>query len=78
MLKDVVKRYQIRDVNLLEKLVMFIDSIGSYLSVNKIVNHLKTHHYKATHETIGTYLTYLKDAYFIHESERYDIKGKKY
>jgi len=78
LLKDVVKRYQIRDVNLLEKLVMLIiDSIGSYLSVNKIVNHLKTHHYKATHETIGAYLTYLKDSYFIHESERYDIKGKK-
>jgi hypothetical protein len=78
LLKDVVKRYQIRDVNLLEKLVMFIiDSIGSYLSVNKIVKHLKTHHYKATHETIGAYLTCLKDAYFIHESERYEIKGKK-
>jgi len=78
LLKDIVKRYQIRDVNLLEKLVMFIiDSIGSYLSVNKIVKHLKTNHYKATNETIGAYLSYLKDAYFIHESERYDIKGKK-
>jgi len=78
LLKDIVKRYQVRDVNLLEKLVMFIiDSIGSYLSINKIVNHLKSYNYKANHETIGAYLKYLKDSYFIHESERYDIKGKK-
>ncbi|ETR70687.1 MAG: hypothetical protein OMM_08625, partial [Candidatus Magnetoglobus multicellularis str. Araruama] len=78
LLKDIVRRYQVRDVYLLEKLVMFIiDSVGSYLSVNKIVNHMKSNNYKATHETIGAYLKYLKDSYFIHESERYDIKGKK-
>ena len=28
-------------------------------------------------ETVGSYLKFLQDAYFIHESMRYDIKGKK-
>jgi len=78
LLKDIVKRYNVRDVNLLEKLMMFIiDSIGSYVSVNKIANHLKSNAYKTNNETIGSYLKYLKDAYIIHESSRYDIKGKK-
>lgn len=78
LLRDIVHRHKIRDIELLERLIALLtDSIGSYFSVNSVVKYLRS---KGTHtnfETIGAYLSYLQDAYFIHESPRYDLKGKK-
>jgi hypothetical protein len=78
VLRDIGRRHQVRDVYLLDRLMHFlIDSIGSLFSINSVANYLKTRGYKTNHETIGNYLGFLKEAYFIHEAERYDIKGKK-
>ena len=78
VLRDIVHRYKVRDVYLLEKLIDFIiDSIGSYFSVNSVVNYLKSSGYKTNGETVGSYIQFLQDAYFIHRSERFDIRGKK-
>ncbi len=78
VLRDIVQRHKVRDIYLLEKLILFlIDSIGSYFSVNSVVKYLNGAGYKTNNETIGTYIRYLKSAYFIHESPRYDIQGKK-
>ena len=78
VLRDIVHRYKVRDVYLLEKLIDFIiDSIGSYFSVNSVVNYLKSSGYKANGETVGSYIQFLQDAYFIHRSARFDIRGKK-
>ncbi len=78
VLKDIVQRHNIRDIYLLEKLIAFLtDSTGSYFSINSMVNYLKSAGYKTNGETVGAYLGYLKNAYFIHESVRYDIQGKK-
>lgn len=78
VLRDIVHRHRVRDVYLLEKLIDFIiDSIGSYFSVNSVVNYLKSSGYKTNGETVGSYLQFLKDAYFIHSSARFDIRGKK-
>jgi predicted AAA+ superfamily ATPase len=78
VLKDIVRRHNVRDVYLLEKLLNFmIDSIGSLFSVNSVVNHLRSSGYKANSDTIGNYIDYLKEAYFLHEVDRYDIKGKR-
>ena len=78
VLKDIVRRHSVRDVYLLEKLIDFmIDSIGSLFSINSVVNHMRSSGYRANLDTVGNYIGYLKEAYFIHEAERYDIKGKK-
>jgi len=78
VLRDIVRRHHIRDVYLLEKLINFmIDSIGSLFSINKVVNYLKSSGYKANAETIGNYVDYMKGAFFIHEVDRFDIKGKR-
>ncbi len=78
VLKDIVRRHNVRDVYLLEKLLNFmIDSIGSLFSVNSVVNHLRSSGYKTNSDTIGNYIDYLKEAYFLHEVDRYDIKGKR-
>lgn len=78
VLRDVIQRNNIRDVSLLDKLIDFmIDSVGSLFSINSVVKTFTNEGYKTNSETIGNYISYLKTAYFLHESPRYDIKGKK-
>ncbi len=78
LLRDIVRRCNVRDVYLLEKLLNFIiDSIGSFFSINSVVNYLKSSGYKANPETVGNYVGYLEQAYLIHEADRYDVKGKR-
>lgn len=78
VLRDIVQRHNIRDVFLLEKVIQFsIDSIGSMLSVPSIVKTLAHHGYRSNVETIGNYLNFCKEAFFLHECERYDLRGKQ-
>ncbi len=78
LLNDIVKRHQIRDVDLLEKLLNFtIDTIGSPFSLNKIISTLKSMGYQTNVETTGNYLKFMEDAYAIYSCERFDIKGKQ-
>lgn len=78
ILRDVVTRYGVRDPYLLDRMVSFItDSVGSFISVGSISKYMTSNGYKANAETIGNYLKYLGNAFFIHESERYDIKGRR-
>ena len=78
VLRDIVFRHKVRDVVLLERLIHFlIDSVGSFFSINSVVGALTHAGYRTNGETVGSYLKFLQDACFIHESARYDIKGKK-
>lgn len=78
ILRDIVDRYQVRDIRLLDQLIELIaDSIGSYFSVNKLANVIASNGGKANSVTIGNYIEYLKDVFFIHEVPRYDVSGKK-
>lgn len=78
ILRDIIARHQIRDPYLLDRLVAFaIDTVGSLFSVNSIVNYLISNGLRTNSETVGSYVGYLKEAFFLHESERYDIKGRR-
>lgn len=78
VLRDIVKRHNVRSVYLMERIINFtIDTIGSLFSTNSVANYLKTNGIKTNSETIGNYLSYLAQSYFIHEVDRYDIRGKK-
>lgn len=78
VLRDIVFRHKVREVALLERLIHFLmDSIGSFFSVHSVVRALKNGGYRTNEETVASYLRFLQQAYFIHESPRYDIKGKK-
>ncbi len=77
LLKDIVARFNIKDVPLLQNLFRFLsDNIGNLFSINKIVHYLTTHKQKTNHATIAHYIDYLKQTFLIHEVERYDLKGK--
>ena len=78
LLRDVIKRFKIRDIGLMEKLIDFIiDNIGNLFSINSIVKTLKNQGFKSNAETLTNYIEALKKSYFIHEVVRFDIKGKK-
>ncbi|MDR3343818.1 MAG: ATP-binding protein [Treponema sp.] len=79
LLKDVVSRNTIRDVDLLEKVVRFITSnIGNMVSAQKISDYLISSGRKTSHETIDSYLKMLENANMLYKVRRYDIKGKEF
>jgi len=78
ILKDVVSRHNIRNVNFLDRLVLFLaDNIGSPLSAKNISDFLKSQRIKLSINTVMNYLNYLVNAFCVHKVSRMDIVGKK-
>ena len=76
--KDVVERYKIRNIDLLNKIVAFLfDSVGSLTSFKNITNTLKTGGRSIDPETVANYVNYLEEAFIIKRVAPYDIKGKQ-
>lgn len=77
LFKDIVKRYKIKEIDLLEKLFMFIiDNASKLFSLNSIVNKLKTIWIKTNAVTIWNYLKYIENTFLIYWVNRFDIKWK--
>ena len=53
-------------------------AVGSLTNPTKLANTFKSNGIHVSDKTIGVYIGYLLDAFFINKAERYDIKGKKY
>ena len=77
LLRDVIARNNIRDIKLLERVVLYImDNIGNIFSAKSISDFLKNQGRKLSVETIYNYLKALENAFIISKVQRYDIKGK--
>ncbi|KZX16423.1 ATP-binding protein [Methanobrevibacter curvatus] len=78
ILKDVVQRNEIRDIDLLDRIVRFtMANIGQLFSAKNIVNYLKKDKVSISTKTIYNYLSYLEDACLINKVRREDLIGKK-
>ena len=78
MLKDIVKRYAIKDVALLENLFTYlVNNASNMVSVPGIVKYMKGRGSKASYDTVAAYIEYLQDAFLLHKSTRYNISGKE-
>lgn len=78
ILKDVVSRYGIKDVNILQRIVKFIvENIGNFFSVKSICDYLKHEKINVSSKTIYNYVSYLENACFISRAQRENLKGKK-
>ncbi len=78
-LKDIEERHKLRGDNVMAALVNILASaVGSLTNPTKLVNTFKSNGINVSDKTLGIYIGYLLDAFFISKAERYDIKGKKY
>lgn len=79
ILKDVVTRYRISDVSVLERIIRFMfDNIGNLTSSTKIANTMVSSGRKISVPTIETYLQGLVESYLLYKVDRYNVKGKNY
>lgn len=78
VLKDVVKRNAIRDVELLERIITYVmANIGHTFSARSISNYFKNENRKVAPETVLNYIKACCDAYLFFKISREDIIGKK-
>lgn len=79
LLKDVVARYKISDVMMLESVIRFVfDNTGNLLSSKKIADTMTSDGRKIDVKTVEKYLQALTDSLMIYRAKRYSIKGKQY
>jgi predicted AAA+ superfamily ATPase len=78
VLRDTIQRFQIRNVELLERVILFVfDNIGNSFSAKNIADYFKSQLRKVDINTIYNYLNALESAFIINRVQRYDIKGKE-
>ncbi len=78
-LKDIEDRHNLRGDNVMAAMVNILASaVGSLTNPTKLANTFSTNGIHVSDKTIGAYIGYLLDAFFISKAGRYDIKGKKY
>ena len=79
IVRDIRKKYKIRNVQLMDRIVDYLmDNISNLSSARSITNTLKVAMEKIHHTTVGSYMQYLCNAFAFYKVRRYDIKGKKY
>jgi len=78
VLKDVVKRNNIRDVDLLERIITYVlANISQPFSANSITRYFKNEQRSVSTDTVLNYLKACEEAYLFYRVKRQDIKGKK-
>ncbi|MBU0727156.1 ATP-binding protein [Patescibacteria group bacterium] len=78
LFKDIIARFNIRNVSFLEQLVDYLaDNVGSIVSAKKISDFLKSQRINISPNVVLDYLSHLCSTFFIHKVQRTDIRGKK-
>lgn len=78
VLKDIVKRNNIRDVDMLERIIAYImANIGTTFSATAISRYLKNENRAMAPETILNYIKACEDAFLFYRVRRQDLQGKK-
>lgn len=79
VLKDIVARYNIQDVSMLDSIIRFMfDNIGNVCSSRKIAGALASSGRKVSANTVERYLSAMTNSYILYQARRYDLKGKQY
>ncbi len=78
LLKDVVRRYNIRNVAFLDNLVRYqAKNIGAMVSAKSIADYLKSQRIKVTHNIVIDYLKFISSSFLTRKVQRKEIAGKK-
>jgi predicted AAA+ superfamily ATPase len=77
LLKDVIARYSIRNVRLLDDLAIYLaDTVGNLFSANGICKYMKAQRIDILPKTILEYLNYLINAFLVQRAKPVDLQGK--
>ncbi len=77
ILKDIVERNSIKDVNLLNRVIQFMmENIGGVISANSITKFLKSDNITTSVDTILNYIGYINNSMIANKVSRYNIRGK--
>lgn len=78
VVKDIIERYNIRNVNQFERFIIYLTNIVSkQFSAKNVTNYFRSENRTISRESLYNYLNYAKEAFFIYSSPRLDIQGKK-
>ena len=78
LLKDVIKRNNVRNIHLLENVSRYLfDNIGNIFSAKRIADYIRSQRMSVGVETVQNYIAYLLSTFAVHKVSRYDIKGKR-
>lgn len=78
LFKDVMRRMNISDTSLLERIAKLLaSSVGSLVSINKLANTLRSSGQSSDPKTIDKYIDGLVRSLLFYEAPRWDIKGRK-
>ena len=78
ILRDTIQRNNLRNIELLERVVKFVfDNVGSKFSAKNVADYFKSQQRKIDLNTVYNYLNALQTAFIIDRIPRYDIKGKE-
>lgn len=79
IVRDIQKKYNIRNMLLMEQLCNFlIDNISNLVSARSIAKAFASQQVRTNDRTINSYLKYLCNAFAFYRVKRYDIQGKRY
>lgn len=79
IVRDIRKKYKIRNMQLMDRIVDFLmDNISNLSSARSITNTLSGIKEKVNHVTVSSYMQNLCNAFAFYKIRRYDIKGKRY
>ena len=78
VLKDVVARYKIQNIALLNKIIDYLSiNTSQIFSGTSIANFLKSEKRDCSKESLYNYLTFITNSCIVNKISRYDIQGKK-
>ena len=79
IVRDIQKKYKIRNMPLMERLCDFlIDNISNLTSTRSVAAVFTSEQVKTNDRTISAYNKYLCNAFAFYKVRRYDIQGKRY
>ena len=77
-LKDIIKRYKVRDTDLLERLISYVMiHTGTSFSASSLVKFLKNEHRTVSVDTVLNYIGYCCNSYLFYQVRREDVRGKQ-
>ena len=78
VLRDVVKRYRIRNIELLNRIMKYVmDNVGNTFSAKSVSDYFKSQYRKVDITTVYNYIEALESAFIISKVNRYDVHGKE-